>query len=237
MLQYGRPSLSPSTNDNTQSNQCDFGGGIQCSNQILGGNGNIQNNFCSSTAEAICDNLAISNGNTQNSDCAGSGQLVCSNQAVGIDNDQTIECKENGGAACVNSALGNENVQKIECRENQLIDCVNIIGQPGDRNSMNIHCENKIPGILGCGNFIFRGNDNTLDITCSSGGTFGCSNTVFGDRNNQIINCNSVGNNGCKNTAGGFGFGFDLNNDNDQRINCLFVSGDCSNAAEGNQNT
>lgn len=229
------PLFAPTTDDNIQSNDCTFGEGFQCSNEIVGGNKNIQNNQCQANAQSDCVNFAFDDGNTQFNDCIGEG-FACQNQGIGSSNQQKIECKDNGAAFCINQELGNENIQTIDCRKNEVIECSNDVGQPGDRNNMNVHCENKAVGFEGCSNFVVGGSDNTENVDCKSVGTTGCNNILSGNRNTQSIKCNSVGNDGCQNTVINFESGLDPNNNNIQTIKCKFVSGGCENIAIGNGN-
>lgn len=112
----------------------------------------------------------------------------------------------------------------------------NFIGFQGDRNTMDVHCENKAVGFGECVSTILQGNDITQTVNCITVGTSGYTNFALGDHNIQIMNCNSVGNDGCQNNLINLASSLDPYNDNTQKINCLFVSRGCANSSLDNGN-
>ena len=82
--------------------------------------------------------------------------------------------------------------------------------------------------LFGCSNSIF-GNRNTQVTDCANVGGTGCFNAVGGDGNTQTINCGDNDLNGCFNRANG--------NDNTQRTDCESVGEfGCSNSLVGERN-
>ena len=155
----------------------------------------------------MCNNMAFGNGNSQLTTYSQGSSIT----TIGCGNGATgnDDCDLIVGLGlCGNGALGNENDQNVRCNQIRLQSCVNSA----------------------------VGNENNQGIVCNSVGTSGWINAALGDNNVQNMNCRPVGNNGCLNLNFDF-ITFAPGNDNNQKVNCLFVSTGCANNSTGNGNS